>query len=321
MINSIFLHRSDGSVDSYKTHQNWKSEHGSLIDGGTITIENKTFYYLDATNIAEGAQVYADFSAVDDVSGEFKLSFKTGANSLILSFSNANNNWFCLKSDAEFYTNPDTLEVDYQSVVLNSYTRYIVDFFERCIRIEEYFDSSITENPEEEEEEDTPVVAGATYVYKSGDTDFTNYTSFSSESYNTVEFPPVAEKDYLGRETGEFEYNACQITFKAPENMSNHIYFDIVLDETFADYSKLSIEAKKYTNSASYFDSYVLKVGYVNADEEENGIFLNTSVLETITKEKAVYEFDVSELEKSNTIRFYLQGGTHLRLYNIWLEK
>lgn len=159
------------------------------------------------------------------------------------------------------------------------------------------------------------------YVYQSGESEFKN-CSYSVGTNTTAKFPPFEE-------TNIFEATVTTITdcalFKYTSNDSfpSSISYgaNIVLNTTFAEYSKLYIEARIETGTGA---SGYTKVGYFNKDEvvDDDDIFYDTGYVgQAVTGTKTVYEFDISALSVSKTISFLLRSGCGLYVYNIWLEK
>ncbi len=325
-INGMHFHRKDNSVDGYTTRQLWKGVYNFLLGGGNLAVEDFTFYNLDASDVVENQTLVLDWTTMNVLSGQFRVSIKIGANSLNVKFHNEKESWFCLKTDADFYIDPETNETDKTTVVLEANSRYLIDYFENHITVEKYNDPSIVSDDNEEEpgtDEDEPIELpddpGVLYVYKSGDTEFSNCT-YGQMSKNTEEtFPPFDEKGLFGSVTGTIT-DCVQFFYKSSSNSPSSLsYVDLVLNTTFANYSKLYIEASRY-----FIVSYVgsgTKVGFVNEDEDTSGglIYDGGSVLEEISTNRKVYEFDISGLEVSKKIRFQL-AGVYLRIYNIWLE-
>lgn len=315
-IKGIALHRNDGSVDTYRTQIPWESMYGALGGSEILPADNLTFYNLDASGVVENSTLTIDYTKIDIMSGQFKVSLLTGENSINVQFVNAENNWFCVKADAEFL--PDS-----QTVVLEPNNRYVISYFERHITVEKYIDPSIGASNDSgtgDEEAEIPNNPKILWVYKSGDADFSNYASYSDSSAFTIKFPPFEEQNLLGKPTGNTIYDCVQIRYdKSDSSPSSFANFAITLDTTFENYSKLYIEAK-----ASTIFGYAggnIKVGYVNKDEEMGDeLFASNTVYTKITGDRAKYEFDISALTVSNKILAFLTSTINLRIYNIWLE-
>jgi hypothetical protein len=99
------------------------------------------------------------------------------------------------------------------------------------------------------------------------------------------------------------------------------------LNTTFADYSKLCIEAC-YEDGRSTSEGTGIgsaSCGYYDPSKYgSDGTFVTTGYVldEHLSREKAVHEIDISACgDDIRTVTFRLKDNSPVRIYNIWLEK
>lgn len=334
-IKGIHLHRSDGTVEKYKTFEKWEGLSGALTTDFTLAVQDHTYYRLDATNAGEGTMLTLNWTDMRNaVPGHFRVSVKTGANTLKVKFLTDYGDWFAIKKDVEFYYDPETFEIDDTIIVLEEYGRYLIEFFEDHITVEKYYDPTILidlggDTGEEDTGTDTGGDSGTEtenpdilYIYKSGDTDFSN-CSYTVDNWTEV-YPPGTNYSDRGALTqGDDKSPEDAITVKYTHDDNTHPgsfnYFTLGVTATFAEYSKLYIEVGR--DSALGAQS---QVGFYNADEsaDDGDIFYDTGyVFQTASTTRTVYEFDISGCTLSKTVAFLIVSGRLQYIYNIWLEK
>ncbi len=333
-IKSVCLHR-DGGVTRFDIRDMLETIQGTLRGNATIKLADQLSLNVDASDIPENTTFTLNLTDVQNIIPEyFRISIQTGANSLNLKFHSDINYWSYIKSDAEFLTDPETSEIDNLTVILEAYSRYLIEYFGNHIKVKKYFDPAIVVDSGDDEESETPEISeipespDILVVYKSGDAYFSNCSSLNTSIYTTLKLPPFEDTDAWDEPTGEIFTNCAEVCYSSsnqPVNSSD--LFDIVLNRTFEDYSKLYIEADIYDKGGLV--SSKTAAGYRNDDVDANngGLVLpnGVSVLERLytdfNYEYQIREFDISDCKVSNTIRFRIGNGNRIHIYNIWLEK
>lgn len=166
------------------------------------------------------------------------------------------------------------------------------------------------------------------YVYRSGDADFVN-CSYSLGEHKTMQKPPFTTYvDPVFGDGGETYTDCVRITYRSDDTSPSSVsYFNLALNTTFADYSKLCIEAcyedERNTSEGTGIGS--ASCGYYDPSKyDPNTTFVTTGyVLDThLTAERAVHEIDISACgDDIRIVTFLLKDGSPVRIYNIWLEK
>ena len=144
-IKKVAVGLEDGTEKEYKLADNpWQSLGGSLEGDFKLAVADRTCYRIGARTVGEGKTLTLDWTALRDYSpGQFRVSVVTGNNPLKVKFHNDHGDWFCIRKDVDFYSDPETFEVDGQTVVLKANKRYLIEFFDEHITVEEYFDPEI----------------------------------------------------------------------------------------------------------------------------------------------------------------------------------
>lgn len=137
-IKKAAVESDDGTEKEYKFREAWNGLSGTLSDDATLVVEDRTAYKLNAYSIAEGKTLTIDWTGMRDVlkPGHFRVSISTGANVLTVKFQNDYGDWYCIKSDNTIDFNTNTIELD-------TYSRYVIEFFDGHITAEKYNDPEI----------------------------------------------------------------------------------------------------------------------------------------------------------------------------------
>jgi hypothetical protein len=155
---------------------------------------------------------------------------------------------------------------------------------------------------------------GKLFVYRSGDADFVN-CDYSSGSNIKMKKPPFTVD-------GEEITDHIRATYYSSDSSpSSYAYLNLALNTTFAEYSKLYIEA---CYIPFMFGNDYYQCGFYNndVDHDDGDIFYDTGYEgQTMSEERKIYEFDISECVVSRTVSFLMVTSSPLCIYNIWLEQ
>ena len=159
-----------------------------------------------------------------------------------------------------------------------------------------------------------PEVIKTLYIYKSRNSDFSNCEYYTHTNNKvTILLPPWEAVEAVGDASlGSgimSESDDCVAVYYVKAEAGDYSYLIIRPNTTFADYSKLYIEANGSTNNR-------MRAGYYTGADflEENFVY------ETLCTDRKVYEFDISDCTLGKGIGFRLYSEEWLYIYNIWLE-